>query len=206
MSSRFIPWMKAVNFCTGWQEIFEHRSYENVAVALLSADWLGLQTKYQWFTGPSASYRQDWVIFTDLNHPGSWHSPGLTWSWHFFLPVLPIYPFLRIGRKSPWASFQLSEYYWMALVYIWPFCWQKSQCKYATYHQVQTWNWSIVPAQHCKDQRVTGSAHAGLQGPGVMCLPDTKATFSFSIGRTSAAFKPSFRNEPAKEMKTGKPH
>lgn len=29
-------------------------------------------------------------------------------------------------------------------------------------------------------------------------LPETKATFSFSMGRTSAAFKPSLRKDPAK--------
>lgn len=46
----------------------------------------------------------------------------------------------------------------------------------------------------------------GWRDPEKMCLPDTKATFSFSIGRTSAAFKPSFRKEPAKQRKTGKPH
>lgn len=43
----------------------------------------------------------------------------------------------------------------------------------------------------------------GWRDQGTMCSPDTKATFSFSIGRTSAAFKPSFRKVPAKH-KPGK--
>lgn len=88
-SSRFVSRMKAVNLCTGWQEIFQHLSYyvNAASMVLLTASWLGLQMKHQWFTGLSASYKQELMLFTDLepqagslNHSECRDSTHLGWS------------------------------------------------------------------------------------------------------------------------------